>query len=330
MHRFVCLLATAALGLTACVADEDVGQLDLSLTGTSASGITYRLRDAELTISGVGTPIVFHTEDDPNRTLITEHLDVGNYNLHLGTGWRLERLGTGGVAETVEATLISPDPQAFTIAAGVFTPVVLRFRTSGEVVDMGQGDVGVSIGVEDTFDSCLAIHNGLPSATDGTYSIDRGAGPIVVFCDMTHGGVTYEQAAFGNSFASYAGYSWISAAELNDPVIQQAFIALYNLQGNGLVNLDTTYNSGNCCIKAADGGPGLYLLLAGEYIYPATPGGPLQCSPGYTAAIYSFGSGISGQAAPAPLPADYFITHPASNGSACGDAENPGWFFKRY
>jgi hypothetical protein len=156
MCRLDCLFITAALGLTACMSDSDIGQLELSLTGTATSGTTYRLRDAELTIEGVNASFVFNTEDDPTRLLITQRLDVGNYHLHVASGWRLERLRTDGPPETVEATLVSPDPLPFTIAADAFTPVVVRFRTRGEVVALAKGDAGISIDVEDRFEFALS------------------------------------------------------------------------------------------------------------------------------------------------------------------------------
>jgi hypothetical protein len=151
MRRIACLLTTAALGLTGCATHEEVGQLGLSLTGTSASGTTYRLRDAVLTINGADESFMFQTEDDPNRLLITQRLDIGDYNLHLTPGWRLERLRTDGPPQTVEAILISPDPLPFLITAEAVTPVVVRFRTNGEVVALAQGDAAISIGVEDRF-----------------------------------------------------------------------------------------------------------------------------------------------------------------------------------
>lgn len=151
MARLDRLCITLALGLSACATQDSTGQVELSLTGTSPSGRTYRLRDAELTVTGDNGSVVFHTEDDPTRSQITQRLDIGNYNLQLTPGWRLERLRPNGTGETVVATLISPDPLPFVITANTFTPVVVQFKTDGEVVPLAQGDLGISIGVEDRF-----------------------------------------------------------------------------------------------------------------------------------------------------------------------------------
>jgi hypothetical protein len=178
--------------------------------------------------------------------------------------------------------------------------------------------------------SCADLHVSNPAAGDGVYTIDLGAGPIQVFCDMTHGGITYEQLAFGNSLASYPGYTPISTADLNDPVGGQAFAALFNLQGFGLINIDTVFTTGNCCIKAADSGAGTYLALGGHVVFPAGLDGSGQCLPNYPAAKFSFQFIDNAQNAPNPMPADFFVTNPASNKVQCGDSNNPGWFFKRF
>jgi sugar lactone lactonase YvrE len=329
MYRTVGLFVIiTALGATACATHEDTGRADLTLTGTSASGITYRLRDAELTITGDIPPIVFFTEDDPDRTLITQQLDAGDYSLKLTPGWRLERLGVGG-PQTVVATLLSPDPQPFTIVANTFTPVVLRFSTNGEVVVLDRGTLGITIDVEDQLASCAAILAANPMAPDGVYTISPAGTPIQVFCDMTRGGVTYEQLAFGNSFSSYEGYSLISTSELNDPVLQQAFTALFNQQGSAMINIDNTFISANCCIKAADSGPNSFLHLGGHIVFPASVDNSIQCLPQYPDPSYRFAFGDTFEVSPTPLPADFLSTHPATTAPICGDDNNPGWFFKR-
>lgn len=157
MSRLACLLVFASLGASACTtAGEDdradpFGQVDLALTGTASSGTIYRLRNGELTIAGPGGPIVFRTEDDLNRTVISQDLDVGDYSLTLSPGFSLDKLGNDGVFRTVVATLISPNPQAFTITTSTVTPVVLRFQTAGEVVVMDRGRVDIRLGVDEVF-----------------------------------------------------------------------------------------------------------------------------------------------------------------------------------
>jgi hypothetical protein len=138
----------AALGATACSSDDAgrAGTIELSLIGQASSGAVYRLRDAELTIAPAG--LVFHTEDDPDRSVISARLPAGLYTLGLADGWRLERV-TGSGAETVFAVLTSEDPQPFDVVPGERTPVVLQFRADGQSVQLGEGDVDISIGVDD-------------------------------------------------------------------------------------------------------------------------------------------------------------------------------------
>jgi hypothetical protein len=151
MHRFACLLLTTTLSITACATQDNTGELGLSLTGTSPSGTIYRLRDAELTVTGIDSSFVYHTEDDPSRTAINQHLDVGDYTLRVAPGWRLERLRPNGIPDTVEATMVSSDPLPFTITADALTPVIVRFSTDGVIIPLAQGDASISIDVADRF-----------------------------------------------------------------------------------------------------------------------------------------------------------------------------------
>jgi hypothetical protein len=141
-------LGATAVGITACATDdtERTGTIDLALVGQASSGAFYRLRDAELTIAPAG--LVFRTEDDPDRQVISARLPSGLYTLGLAPGWRLERI-SGGTVQTVFAVLTSEDPQPFDVIPGERTPVVLQFRADGTNVQFGDGDVDISIGVDD-------------------------------------------------------------------------------------------------------------------------------------------------------------------------------------
>jgi hypothetical protein len=150
MSRLVLSLA-AAVTAAACVSSPEVGRVDLALTGQSAAGTVYRLRSAILVVddSGPGAPLVYQTEDDPTRTVISDELDTGAYALNLEPGWRLERVAADGSATTVAATMLSANPQLFSIAADATTRVALRFRAEGGDVELGRGDLDVVLEVED-------------------------------------------------------------------------------------------------------------------------------------------------------------------------------------
>jgi hypothetical protein len=64
------------------------------------------------------------------------------------------------------------------LSHGALTPVAVRFITSGELVDMNAGDVGISIGVEEV-GACAAILAGNPVAADGLYPWCGGRARVV-------------------------------------------------------------------------------------------------------------------------------------------------------
>jgi hypothetical protein len=192
------------------------------------------------------------------------------------------------------------------------------------------GGVCVALGV---LSSCQQILAGNPSATDGPYQINKGQGPIDVYCDMGGGGITYEAFAFGQHDKTYAGYGLLSVALLNTTVVQNAFIYLVNKQG-GLINIDVGFQSNNCCIKAAEHlNKTEYLALgAGVYLYPAQPGTTsFDCNPsgGYVAPLWGWYRN-SGEYATFPLPAGYFTTRTPGTTYQCSNASNPGWFVKSF
>ena len=178
--------------------------------------------------------------------------------------------------------------------------------------------------------TCLSILTGDPSSTNGPYTIDPGTGPIQVFCDMTHGGITYEKLGQGNHLTTYAGYFQVAIADLQDPVISQAFIWLYNHQSSSIINLDTTFTTGNCCIMAADSGSSMLALGVDNYVYPATTAGVSDCNSQYLSPAYRFWIVIPNVFSPAPMPTNFFASYPPQAVANCSVSNNPAWFFKKY
>ena len=155
MLRNVCVgMVLAVIVVSAGCADsnvdEQVGRIDLALTGQTPSGTVYRLRQATIDVVGTGTSFTFNTEDDPARTVIQETAPVGQYALTLRAGWSFERVVAGAPAVPVLASLTSQNPQTFEITEGGNTIVKLRFHVDGDVVETGSGDFGVAIEVDDT------------------------------------------------------------------------------------------------------------------------------------------------------------------------------------
>jgi hypothetical protein len=141
-HRALIALSLAALtSLAGCLdaEDADTGTVNINLTGQGDSGATYRLRDATITVAGPAPTVVWHTEDDPNRTSLSANVVTGAYTATVATGWRLEKVVTGQPPVTVVATLASPNPAMFTVLPMQRTSVPLRFVVDGSVVDMNQG-----------------------------------------------------------------------------------------------------------------------------------------------------------------------------------------------
>jgi len=176
-----------------------------------------------------------------------------------------------------------------------------------------------------SLDSCLAILNAGYSVGDGVYTIENVG---EVYCDMTNGGWTYEALGFGGYNSTYEDWTLVSSTMLQDAVIQAAFIWAYNSQ-DGLINIVPGWNSGNCCFKDGDVA-GSYVTFGGSYLYPANYGtSSLNCSGGYDGNLMWFYRNTDQVNAP-PIPEDYFATFPVSTTTACDDADNPAFFFKRY
>lgn len=115
-----------------------LGTATVNLVGQAPSGAVYRLRHAVITVTGFGTTRIWNTEDDPDRTSLSDDVVVGNYTASLATGWNLERI-EGTSARPVTAQLISDNPIDFIVSPQQRTIVPLRFHVDTDVVDMSQG-----------------------------------------------------------------------------------------------------------------------------------------------------------------------------------------------
>jgi hypothetical protein len=185
----------------------------------------------------------------------------------------------------------------------------------------------------DTPVNCAAILATGKSTGDGAYIINpTGTAAIEVYCDMTDGGVTYEELAFGQHDMTYSGYTGLTSTDLQNVRVQQAFIWSYNKQA-GMRNLAVGYTSNNCCFKGPDGititfgtSPSVY-----HFMYPADPTGTTYHCNGaaYTATTMRFWVDTVSTLSGPSLAANYF-QYGVSTTTSCSRDKNPGFFFKRY
>jgi len=222
---------------TGCVASSDdvsTGTLSINLVGQASSGATYRLRDAIITVDGPATA-VFNTEDDPNRTSLSANVVTGDYTATLRPGFRMERVD-GTTTTPVTATLISPNPVAFTVLSHQRTTVPLRFHVAQEEVDMSQG-----------YDIVLEIEEETASASSNLVAINDTNGHLVRINPTTL--TTTDIGPLG------VGYMF------GDCAFNPADSTLYMVDGrgnNGLYRVNTT--TGAASLVGLHGVPGMAAL----------------------------------------------------------------------
>lgn len=170
-----------------------MGTVSLQLVGQSPSGTVYRLRDAVVAVDGPAYSETWDTEDDPDRTSLSADVDVGEYEVELAEGWRLERLAPPEPPVTVDATLLSDNPLAFAVSAGARTRVPLRFRVEDGDVELDQG-YDIEIEVEEPLPPAVTITS-VPSPTSDST-------PTISFVVTASGAVSTECRLDGGAFAA--------------------------------------------------------------------------------------------------------------------------------
>jgi hypothetical protein len=160
-------LMLAALVLWQCGTGggaADAGTLSMNLVA-HVNGSTYRLRDAVFAVSGPES-LELSTEGSPDDIddgettsdgscggaacgdALTASLLVGDYQILLREGWRLER-DSGAGFEDVASRLASTNPARFVISGGTTTSVVFAFEADGRVIPFDRGTLEVTITVEE-------------------------------------------------------------------------------------------------------------------------------------------------------------------------------------
>ncbi|WP_148282222.1 hypothetical protein [Corallococcus coralloides] len=111
------------------------GVLELPLVSTTASGRSYKLVGATFVITGAQSVTLTDTSADT----VSVPLIAGDYSISMNGSWHIERTDAPG--QTVQATLVSPNPMRFTLAEGEMRPVRFLFKVPGEL----NTDVGFSV-----------------------------------------------------------------------------------------------------------------------------------------------------------------------------------------
>jgi hypothetical protein len=138
---------------------DDVGTLQLSLTGTDSKNQQYRLREATFPIGGtrydtneyVNTSV--SSEDDPDSPTLRARLIYGYYLISPpAVGWYLERLTEAGAERVEHAILLSQAGQYAYVQQGTVSQVGFQFGVDGELIDFLGGDLEISIGIQNAPD----------------------------------------------------------------------------------------------------------------------------------------------------------------------------------
>ena len=126
---------------------DTVGTVSLPLQATAPSGNVYQLRNATFRLTGPTTTMLTTAGTPDAAAALMATLQVGGYTAELLPGWTLFRVDAGGVAQAVDAQIVSANPTSFTVASQLQTTVGFAFDTAGTVVDTSQGTASIIITV---------------------------------------------------------------------------------------------------------------------------------------------------------------------------------------
>jgi hypothetical protein len=242
-----CATIGAAVGCTIQAAPDEtqtpeagVGTVSLDLRGTAPNGNVYRLRNASFAIS-TNPPITLSSDGaNLDAPVISTQLAVGNYTATLANGWILERQ-TGTTFGQVNATLVSSASQMFGIVANQTTSLNFQFSTNGQVVNVGNGTLNITVGITETDggtpQACQLFVNPpncpasqwcapAPNNQPGGVCTQPGTAPVGGMCTATltcvanavctnpNGGLCRQICQLGNAMACPNGLQCVASASM--------------------------------------------------------------------------------------------------------------------
>ncbi len=132
------------------------GVVQLPLITTSADGQRYRLVGATFAITGTQSATITDTSLDT----VSVPLPAGNYSIRLEGNWSIERVDAPG--QPVQASLISPNPMAFSLSERETRAVRFLFKVPGH----GTADVGFTVDTGGWFKGTLNFYPMDPNSPD--------------------------------------------------------------------------------------------------------------------------------------------------------------------
>jgi hypothetical protein len=182
----VAMLAAASLsqavgcGSTAANQSQSgVGVVRLPLTA-SVGANNYVLSGTFVITNSTGVTTTLSTSASQTAATLMTTLAVGQYTVTLLPGWQLSLVAANGTTTPITASLISPVTQSVTITNQQNTIVTYQFNSNGTVIQLGQGQMTIQIGVTESAGGATSA-GGAPSvggtaaggtpATGGTAAI---------------------------------------------------------------------------------------------------------------------------------------------------------------
>jgi len=148
--------AAAALGACSETSEDTFGTIEAAITAPGGNGSTYRLPDDTYAyVSSSTYADIFSLDGDAQ--VIAFDVPVGDYSVYLQNNngytidWPLERTNADMSVETVNATLVTPQPVAVTVLEDQVSSLVFQFQVvDGGTVTFAQGTIQISVAVDET------------------------------------------------------------------------------------------------------------------------------------------------------------------------------------